>query len=137
MSPKDIPEALRMLADGKRFEYEGETILISNFGPVVEKVTRYFKIPFELWEHVTDWQLIEDPEPEFPFKTWERCLMRDGQLADWKPCEYGFVESGSFRAVGGNQWRLATSYDPEIIGTDKTPKAPVWTVKNGKPEVLK
>lgn len=138
MSPANIQEALRMLADGKRFGYVGWEIAINNNRPMCRKafVNNWEEIN-GLWNHVTKWQLIEEPEPGFPFKTWDRCLMRDHELQNWIACQLSHIGGSFFRSVNGNGWNKLTAYSDDLVGTDKTPSTPVWIVKDGKPEVLR
>lgn len=142
MSPANIQDALRMLADGKRFRYECAVELLAHekYGPCAKsKVKEYFEISpisMDMYMSLKKWQLIEEPEPVFEFKTWDRCLMRD-DLGEWIPCEFSYTGREYFCSVDENLWEKLTAYSDDLVGTNKTPSTPVWIVKDGKPEVFK
>lgn len=138
MSPANIQEALRMLSDGMRFRCGYYEIAIYRNIPLCKRDGEDdWDHIGALWCNVPDWELIEDSEPVFEFKTWDKCLMMDGSHQSWTASLFSHYSDRTFRAVGGQAWYQLTAYSDDLVGTSKTPETPVWIVKYGKPEVLR
>jgi len=74
-----------------------------------------------------------EPKIEFPFKTWDRVLIRDQEDELWIAAEFSHIDSdGNLYLVGGEYYDYNIAYkgNEDLVGTTKESNTKVWTKKD-------
>jgi len=79
---------------------------------------------------------VEMPEPEFPFKPKDWCMVTDpGAPYGWKLAIYSNIADGAFQCIG-NYYKRIAPLDEKMLGAIGKP-AEWWEIKDGKPKLMR